>query len=81
MESTTDALKSLLLEAFVSADIVDNLVPALALVDQGVDSVDFPLFILALEKHYAIKIREEDALKLRTLNDVVAYLERRGANP
>jgi len=46
--------------------------------DLGADSLDIVELIMTMEETFDIEIPDEDAEKLRTVNDVVAYLKTKG---
>jgi len=68
-------IKTILLDLPIPTEIVEALDPDVPLVAQGLDSADFPLFILALEERYRVAISDVDSLRLRTLHDVAAFLD------
>lgn len=43
--------------------------------DLNADSLDVVEFIMALEEKFDIKIPDEDAEKIKTVGDVVSYIE------
>jgi len=43
--------------------------------DLGADSLDIVQLIMALEEEYHLEISDEDAEKIRTIQDIVAYIE------
>ena len=45
--------------------------------DIGADSLDAVELIMALEEEYDLEISEEDALKMRSLKNIVEYIEAR----
>ena len=47
--------------------------------DLGADSMDALNLTLSLEDEFTIEISDKDAEQLRTVSDVVAYIERRTA--
>jgi acyl carrier protein len=44
--------------------------------EYGVDSLDFVKFLLIVEDEFDIDISDKDAEQLKTLDDVVQYLEK-----
>lgn len=74
MPATLEDLKELLLRCGVSPEAVDGLDPSAPLSRQGVDSIAHPLFILAVEDCFGVRIDDERALTLRTLDDFLALL-------
>ncbi|RMF25373.1 MAG: acyl carrier protein [Deltaproteobacteria bacterium] len=43
--------------------------------DLGADSLDIVQLIMALEEEYHLEISDEDAEKIRTIQDIVEYIE------
>ena len=46
--------------------------------DLGADSLDIVELVMAMEEEFEIEIPDEDAEKLRTVQDVMKYLESKG---
>lgn len=76
MNATIQALKELMLDIGIERTTVDSLDPAAPLAAQGLDSIDYPAFSVALEKRYQLTISDSDSLTLKSLNDFIAFLER-----
>jgi acyl carrier protein len=53
--------------------LVRRIDPARPLIQQGVDSVDYPGFIVAFEEAFGIAISDAESLRLKTLNDFVNF--------
>lgn len=47
--------------------------------DLNADSLDLTELIMTFEEHFGCEISEEDAEKLKTIGDVVAYIEKHRA--
>ena len=55
-----------------AADVVDD---ASFVDDLGADSLDLVELIMAMEEAFDVEIADEEAEKLRTVKDAVAYVE------
>lgn len=69
-----EVLRALLVEAGVAPAVAEAVRPDVPLLRQGVDSMDFPAFCLAVENRFGLTLDESDSLSLRTLDDFAAYL-------
>jgi acyl carrier protein len=59
----------------------DALVPEANLLDDlGADSLDVVELVMALEEEYGIEVTDEDAENIRTVQDIVTYIEARTEN-
>ena len=74
MDITASRLKDLLQEAGVPARVAQAVDPAQPLLRQGLDSVDFPAFCSLLEERFGLALGDEEALRLRTLEDFIRYI-------
>ena len=59
---------------------IDALKEDVSLAAQGVDSLEMMNLMLALEEKLSIKIPDDDVEKMRTINDIVMYLNSRRKN-
>ena len=75
MAITEATLKELLVLAGAERAVVDALPADAPMLRHGIDSLDFPSFIVVLEERFGLTIPEEEAWELRTLNDFAAYLD------
>lgn len=48
--------------------------------DLNADSLDLTELIMTFEERFGFEISEEDAEKLKTVNDVIEYIEQRKVN-
>jgi acyl carrier protein len=74
MAVSIEELRTLLAEAGVKPELARSLDPAAPLLRQGVDSVDFPAFCALVEERFQVRLDDEAALALRTLDDFAAYV-------
>ena len=47
--------------------------------DLGADSLDTVELVMAFEEEFSVEVPDEDAEKLKTVGDVVKYIEEKGA--
>lgn len=76
MHVTQEQLRKLLLDAGLAPEVVQRIDPDLPLVNQDVDSVDFPAFLAAIESQLKVTIGDNEAYALKTLRDFEARLNR-----
>ncbi len=74
MSATLDELKGLMLSVGMDEALVQGIDAARPLTQQGMDSVDYPAFALALEERYGQTISDADSLRLKTLDDFLAFV-------
>jgi acyl carrier protein len=72
---TVEELKRIMCHAGVERSIVDAMDPAKPLLLQGMDSIDYPVFALAVEEKFRVRISDRDALQLKTLDDFKRFIE------
>jgi len=72
--TNTDELKTIMLNIGLDSDLVASIKPAEPLALQGLDSFDYPAFASAVEEKFSKQISDRDVLRLKTLNDFVAYI-------
>lgn len=54
----------------------EEVIPGAAFIeDLGADSLDLVELVMALEEEYDMEISDEDAEKIRTVNDVLSYID------
>jgi len=57
----------------------DEVVPTASIVDDlGADSLDVVEIVMALEEEFEIEIPDEDAEKIKTVQQIVDYIEEKG---
>ena len=76
MPITGSELKELLRLAGIDEAIIAGVKPDVPLLLQGLDSVDFPTFIVAVEDSFAVSISEDAAWQLRSLDDFAELINR-----
>jgi acyl carrier protein len=73
--SIEDRVKEIICEQLgVSAEEVTP--QASFIEDLGADSLDLVELVMALEEEYGMEISDEDAEKIRTVNDVLEYINK-----
>ena len=75
MSATLEDLKKTFAFA-VSADVLAKLDPAKPLTAQGVDSLAMTAMAVAVQNAFGVKISVAEGLKLKTLNDVLAFVNK-----
>ncbi len=55
---------------------VEEVTPEASFIDDlGADSLDTVELVMALEEAFSVEIPDEDAEKIKTVNDAIAYIE------
>ena len=75
MKVTVEDIKKCL-EKAVPPGVMAKMDPDKPMVSQGADSLALTVMAVALQSAYQLKISPEDGLTLKTLNDVVAFVNR-----
>ncbi|MDZ7612221.1 MAG: acyl carrier protein [Candidatus Moranbacteria bacterium] len=74
--SVMEKIKNIVSEQLDCAE--SEVVPEANFVDDlGADSLDLTELIMAMEDEFGLEIDDEEAEKLRTVNDVIMYIETR----
>lgn len=68
-------LKELMRSIGIEESIVRKVKPAHTLAGNALDSAAYPAFLDAIEECYGIIVDDRYALKLRTLNDFVKFIQ------
>lgn len=74
MAVTLAHILDLMKELGIEKELVDSLKPELPLLEQGMDSVDLPVFVFGIEKKYGINLFSVRSHKVRTLAGILAFL-------
>jgi acyl carrier protein len=64
----------------LGVDIADVTAEKSFVEDLNADSLDLTELIMTFEERFGFEISEEDAEKLKTVSDVIEYIERRKVN-
>lgn len=73
MLATIENIKEIIIEADVLGDI-QTIKDDINLVEQGIDSLDIVNIYLLLEEKFDIKIPDEDLGKVRTIDNIITYI-------
>lgn len=77
MSAVYDKVKQLLVDKFGVPE--DEISPTATFTDLDLDSLDLVEFALAAEEELGVRITDEEAEQLDTLDDTVKLLEQKGA--
>lgn len=77
MSAVYDKVKQLLVDKFGVAE--EEISPSATFTDLDLDSLDLVEFALAAEEELGVRITDEEAEQLDTLDDTVKLLEQKGA--
>lgn len=74
MKARIDRLRDTLVQIGLPPELAKTMDPAKPMLEQGMDSVDFPAFCLAFEETYKISLDNEIVMTLHTLNDFAKFV-------
>lgn len=74
MAVTVTDICALMKDAGIKDSVIAGLNADVPLVSQGLDSLDVPILIAAVEKKYGVSLADVPSSKIQTMNDVVAFL-------
>lgn len=73
-QSSEDRLKKIIADQLSVNE--DDVVPEASFIDDlNADSLDLVELIMSLEEEFGVKISDEDAAKIQTVQDAMTYLE------
>jgi acyl carrier protein len=73
-QSSEDRLKKIIADQLSVNE--DDVVPEASFIDDlNADSLDLVELIMSLEEEFAVKISDEDAAKIQTVQDAMDYLQ------
>jgi acyl carrier protein len=72
--ATIEELKGIMLKIGIEEGLVRELKPAQPIAGRIMDSVDYPAFLVAVEERFGVRIEDRYALKLKSLNDFMDYI-------
>ncbi len=76
MKVTQKQILKLFVDNGVDQKLVSKLKPDVSLTAQGLDSVDYPVVIVAIKEKWGIAITEKEAAEIKTLQDFEKRLNR-----
>ena len=72
--ATIEDFKGIMLNIGIEEGLVRELKPAQPIAGRLMDSVDYPAFLAAVEERFGVRIEDRYALKLKSLNDFMNYV-------
>ena len=74
MSDVLEKVKGIIVEQLDVSE--DKITPEASFIDDlGADSLDIVELLMAIEEEYGLEIPDDEAEKLKTVGDVVAYIE------
>jgi len=77
MTITTSDIINLMKEAGMNEKFVNSIKVDEPLILQGMDSIDLPMLAVETEKKYHIDLSDASAGQLKTINDFVAFVNKK----
>jgi len=77
MKITAADVIAIMREVGVDEEIIKKIKNDVPLLDQGLDSIDLPAMAAAMETKFKIDLSEIDAVKVKTINDCVKFVNDR----
>jgi len=76
MSATAEKVKTIIVDQLgvEAANVKDN---SSLIDDLGADSLDIVELVMAMEEEFGLEIPDEEAEKIKTVSDVVSYIETR----
>lgn len=74
--TTADVIE--LFATVIPAETLDGIDPDQPLLTQGVDSLALTALAVAMQREFSIELTITDAITLRTINDVVSFINSKG---
>ena len=74
MSATSEKVKTIIVDQLgvEAANVKDN---SSLIDDLGADSLDIVELVMAMEEEFGLEIPDEEAEKIKTVSDVVSYIE------
>lgn len=77
MKITAADVIAIMREVGVDEEIIKKIKKDVPLMDQGLDSIDLPAMAAAMETKFKIDLSEIDAVKIKTIDDCVKFVNDR----
>lgn len=77
MKITAADVIAIMREVGVDEEIIKKIKNDVPLMDQGLDSIDLPAMAAAMETKFKIDLSEIDAVKVKTIDDCVKFVNER----
>ncbi|MBK5964599.1 hypothetical protein CCR95_11035 [Thiocystis minor] len=77
MAIQTSDITEVMREVGIAPDLIDRLDPSASLAEQGLDSIDFPMIAMAVQKRYGVDMSDANAAVLRSVDAFVDFVNQR----